>query len=168
MYAVSKLAGEFCVRYLLDQHFIVRSSGLYGTAGSLGKGGGNFAENMIKRAVVQPELKVVTDEVLSPTYTRDLAEKIYELAQTSRYGLYHIVNHDECSWYDFTVEIFKLLKQKIKIIPITASEFKAKARRPKYSVLKNAALKRLGLDDLRPWREALLAYLLEKGHLPPR
>jgi len=166
VYAISKLAGEQVVRRYLTKYFIVRSSGLYGAAGCLGKGGGNFVENMIKRAETQKELRVVTDEVLAPTYTLDLARKIYELVQTSHYGLYHIVNHGECSWYDFTVKIFELLRKKeIKILPVASAEFKTKAKRPKYSVLSNARLASLGLDDLRDWREALRAYLIEKGYL---
>lgn len=165
VYGISKLAGEFCVRYLLEKYFIVRSTGLYGAAGCLGKGGGNFVENMIGRAETQPELRVVKDEVLAPTYTLDLAKKIYQLVPTNHYGLYHIVNRGECSWYEFTVKIFDLLGKKPKIIPVTASEFKTKARRPKYSVLQNAKLAELGMDDLRDWQEALKAYLAEKGYL---
>ena len=164
VYSISKLAGEQCVQYMLKKHFIVRSTGLYGTAGCLGKGGTNFIEGMIKRAASQPELKVVTDEILSPTYTLDLAQKIYQLCQTQHYGLYHLVNQGQCSWYDFTVKIFELLGQKVVIKKATSLEFKTKAKRPKYSVLENARLKTIGLQDLRPWNEALQAYLLEKGY----
>lgn len=165
IYGISKLAGEQCVKYLLQKYFIVRSTGLYGCAGCLGKGGGNFVDNMIKRAQVQPELKVVTDEILSPTYTFDLAKKIYELVKTQHYGLYHIVNHGECSWYDFTVKIFELLGKKVKINKAVSSDFKTKAKRPHYSVLKNGRLAALGLDDLRSWEAALEAYLVERGWL---
>lgn len=166
-YAVSKLAGEQCVRYVLDKYFIIRSSGLYGTAGCMGKGGGNFVENMLARAKTQPFLKVVTDEVLSPTYTFDLAGKINELVRTQRYGTYHAVNHGSCSWYDFTCKIFELLDRAVAVHKTTGDEFKTKAKRPKYSVLKNAALEKIGLDDMRSWQEALQAYLIEKGHLRP-
>jgi dTDP-4-dehydrorhamnose reductase len=165
LYGVSKLAGEFCVRYLLKKHFIVRSAGLYGCAGCLGKGGGNFVENMIKRAKTQPELKVVTDEIISPTYTLDLARKLYELAGSQEYGLYHVVNHGRCSWYDFTVKIFELLNEKVTIKPALAAEFKTKAKRPRYSVLANARLAAQGRDDLREWPEALRAYLIESGRI---
>ena len=167
VYAESKLAGERLVRQTLDEHFIVRSTGLYGVAGCLGKGGTNFVEGMLKRAAVQPELKVVTDEVLSPTYTLDLARKIVQLIKTRHYGLYHIVNHGSCSWYEFACKIFELLSKKIIIHRTTSAEFPSKAKRPQYSVLKNAALEKLGLDDLRSWQEALRAYLIEKKHLKP-
>ena len=165
IYAISKLAGEQCVKYILKKYFIVRSSGLYGLAGCLGKGGGNFVENMIKRAQTQSELMVVNDEILAPTYTFDLARKIYQLLATNAYGLYHIVNHGQCSWYDFAVKIFDLLNKKVKIIPVTSAQFKTKAKRPRYSVLKNAKLAELGMDDLRDWHDALRAYLQQKGYL---
>jgi dTDP-4-dehydrorhamnose reductase len=165
VYGVSKAAGESCLRYLLKKYFIVRSSGLYGSAGCLGKGGGNFVETMIQRAAVQPELNVVTDERVSPTYTPDLAAKIYELIKTGRFGLYHVVNRGECSWHEFAEKIFELLGQPVKINRVLSSEYKAKARRPHYSVLKNARLEALGLDDLRPWQAALRAYLIASGRL---
>ncbi|MBU0671840.1 MAG: dTDP-4-dehydrorhamnose reductase [Candidatus Margulisbacteria bacterium] len=165
IYAISKYAGEQCVKSILNKYFIVRSSGLYGAAGCLGKGGGNFVEGMLKRAASQSELKVVADEILAPTYSLDLAKNIYELIKTKHYGLYHIVNHGSCSWYDFTVKIFELLDRKVVIHRLTAAEFKAKAKRPQYSVLKNANLEKIGLDKMRPWPEALKAYLAEKGHL---
>jgi dTDP-4-dehydrorhamnose reductase len=129
----------------------------------MGKGGGNFVENMLKRAAQQPELKVVDDEVLSPTYTLDLAVKINQLIRTQQFGLYHIVNHGKCSWYEFTCKIFELLGQKVKVTKVSAAEFKSKARRPKYSVLENSNLQELGMDDIRPWEQALQAYLVQKG-----
>jgi len=163
VYGISKLAGELCVKYILDKYFIIRSSGLYGAAGCMGKGGGNFVENMIKRAAAQSELKVVTDEVLAPTYTLDLANKINQLIRTKHYGLYHIVNHGECSWHEFTCKIFELLNQKVVIRKTTTAEFKSRAKRPKYSVLNNGNLQQLGMDDLRTWQEALKAYLIGGG-----
>ncbi len=168
VYAKSKYTGEQNVKEVLEKHFIVRSTGLYGVAGCLGKGGTNFVEGMLKRAETQPELKVVTDEVLSPTYTLDLAGKINQLVRTKHFGLYHIVNHGECSWYEFASMIFDLLGRRVTIQKATSSEFKTKARRPKYSVLRNANLEKIGLDDMRPWQEALKAYLVEKGHLKSR
>jgi dTDP-4-dehydrorhamnose reductase len=166
VYAKSKLAGEQSVKNSLKKHFIVRSSGLYGVAGCMGKGGGNCVENMLKRAASQPELRVATDEVLSPTYTLDLADKINQLIRTKHYALYHIVNHGECSWYEFTRKIFELLDRKVIIKKAVSADFKTKAKRPKYSVLKNSGLEKIGMDDLRSWQEALKAYLIEKGHLP--
>ncbi|OGC23422.1 dTDP-4-dehydrorhamnose reductase [candidate division WOR-1 bacterium RIFOXYB2_FULL_42_35] len=164
-YATSKLLGEQWIKGLLDKYFIIRSTGLYGAAGCLGKGGTNFVENMIMLASSRPVLNVVADEVLSPTYTRDLAEKIVELIKTEKYGLYHLVNQGQCSWYEFACKIFEFLGRQVTINKITAAEYKAKAKRPKYSVLENAALKKIGLQDLRSWPEALKAYLEAKGYL---
>jgi dTDP-4-dehydrorhamnose reductase len=165
VYAESKLVGEQYVSNILARYFVVRSAGLYGAAGCMGKGGTNFVEGMLKRAASQPELKVVTDEVLSPTYTLDLAGKINQLMRTEHFGLYHIVNHGECSWFEFTCKIFELLKRKVVIKKASSDDFKTKAKRPKYSVLKNAHLEQIGLDDLRPWQDALAAYLIEKEYL---
>ena len=165
IYAISKLAGEKIVQYVCKKHFIIRSTGLYGVVGCLGKGGTNFVEGILKRASEQPELKVVTDEIVSPTYTLDLAKQINELIRTDNYGLYHCVSHGQCSWYDFAAKIFDLLGKKVVINKVTADTFKTVANRPKYSVLENANLKKLGLDMMRPWPEALRAYLVEKGYL---
>jgi dTDP-4-dehydrorhamnose reductase len=165
VYAKSKLAGEKYVQETLDKHFIVRTTGLYGVAGCLGKGGTNFVESMLKRADSQPELRVVADEIVSPTYALDLAVKMDQLIRTGQFGLYHIVNHGQCSWYEFTCKIFELLGRQVSIKKVTSAEFKARAERPRYSVLQNANLAKLGLDDLRPWQQALAAYLNEKKYL---
>jgi dTDP-4-dehydrorhamnose reductase len=165
VYGVSKLAGEYFVRHICPKHFIIRTSGLYGVAGSSGKGG-NFVETMIRLAKEGKPIRVVTDQVLTPTYTRDLAQKLKELLQTEAYGLYHITNSGQCSWYEFASKIFELLGMKPDFGPTTSAEFGAKAKRPAYSVLAHERLKQVGLDDLRPWPEALEAYLKEKGHLP--
>ena len=145
------------MQYTLDKYLIIRTTGLYGTAGCLGKGGGNFVENMIKRAKSQPEIKVVDDEKLCPTYTLDLAKKIYELIKAKKHGICHVVNSGGCSWYEFTVEIFKLLNIKIPVKPVKAEEFKPKVKRPKYSILS-------GKNIMRSWQEALKAYLNENSH----
>lgn len=165
VYGVSKLAGEYFVRNICPKHFIIRTSGLYGVAGSSGKGG-NFVETMIRLAKEGKPIRVVNDQVLTPTYAKDLAEKIKELMQTKAYGLYHITNSGQCSWYEFASKIFELLDLKPDFKPIASAEYGARAPRPAYSVLAHKALQRLGLADLRPWPEALEAYLKEKGHLP--
>jgi dTDP-4-dehydrorhamnose reductase len=120
---------------------------------------------MIRLAQEGRPIRVVNDQVLTPTYTKDLAEKIKELVQTEAYGLYHITNSGECSWYEFAAKIFELLGLKPDFGPITSVEYGARARRPTHSVLAHKALLRLGLADLRPWPEALEAYLEEKGHI---
>jgi len=164
VYGISKLAGECFIRYLLDRYYVVRTSGLYGLAGSSGKGG-NFVELMLRLAREGKEIRVVDDQVLTPTYTVDLAHKIGELIATKRYGVYHITNAGACSWYQFARAIFELTGISPTIQPTTTAAFGARALRPAHSVLAHTALLASGLAELRPWREALAAYLRERGHL---
>jgi dTDP-4-dehydrorhamnose reductase len=163
-YGVSKLAGELFVRRLCRRHFVVRSCGLYGVAGSSGKGG-NFVETMVRLSKEGRTIRVVDDQVLTPTYTKDLAEKIVELVRTERYGLYHITNGGSCSWYEFTKEIFRILEVSPDLAPTTTEAFGSAAERPAYSVLAHGGIVQIGLADLRPWTEAVAAYLRQKGHL---
>ncbi|HEV3204478.1 MAG TPA: dTDP-4-dehydrorhamnose reductase [Gemmataceae bacterium] len=164
MYGVSKLAGEYLVEHCCPRHFIVRSSGLYGFAGASGKGG-NFPELMIRLAKEGKPIRVVADQVLTPTYTRDLAQKIKELVHTDAYGLYHVTSSGQCSWYEFAGQIFALLRWKPDFTPTTTAAFAAKVKRPAYSVLASGRLPQAGIAPLRTWWQALEAYLLEKGHL---
>ena len=163
-YGRSKLAGENLVRHLCLRHFIVRTSGLFGAAGSSGKGG-NFGETMLRLAREREEVKVVNDQVYSPTYTKDLARKIAQLIDTEHYGTFHITNKGTCSWYELTVEILRLAGIRTLVTPITSDQYPQKARRPAFSVLDNYHLRLLGMDDMRPWQEALADYMKEKGHI---
>ena len=162
IYGKSKLAGENLVRHFCLRHFIVRASGLFGVAGSSGKGG-NFIETMLRLTRERDELKVVNDQVFSPTYTRDLAQKIAQLITTEYYGIFHITNKGACSWYEFTAEILELACIKTTVVPITSDQYPQKARRPRYSVLDNYHLRLLNMDDMRPWQEALKDYLAARG-----
>lgn len=163
VYGVSKLAGEYFVRNLCPKHFVIRTSGLYGVAGASGKGG-NFVETMIRMAREGRPIRVVDDQVLTPTYTQDLAQAIDQLVRTDAYGLYHITSSGQCSWYEFAARIFELLGLTPDFGPATTAAYGAKARRPAYSALAHHKLKQRGFDDLRPWPEALEAYLREKEH----
>ncbi|MCR4392987.1 MAG: dTDP-4-dehydrorhamnose reductase [Dehalococcoidales bacterium] len=163
-YGKSKLAGEDFVRHLCRRYFIIRASGLFGAAGSSGKGG-NFVETMLRLGKERSELRVVNDQIFSPTYTLDLALKISKLIETEYYGIFHVTNSGTCSWYDFTREIIRLAGLPVKVIPITSDQYPQKARRPAYSVLGHYHLQLMGMDDLRSWQEALKAYMVEKGHL---
>ncbi|MFC2106164.1 dTDP-4-dehydrorhamnose reductase [Candidatus Bipolaricaulota bacterium] len=162
VYGMSKLAGECFVRSNCPKHFVVRTSGLYGIAGSRIKGG-NFVETMISLANTARPVRVVNDQVLTPTYTKDLAKKLEELVQMKAYGLYHITNSGECSWYEFAQAIFETLAMKVNLEPITSAECNAKARRPLYSALAHEGLRKVGLDELRPWAEALKDYIARRG-----
>lgn len=164
VYGNSKLAGEFLVRALCKKYFLIRTCGLYGSAGSQGKGG-NFVETMITKAKRGESIRVVNDQVATPTYTVDLAHQIARVIQLTEYGLYHMTNEGSCTWYEFAKSIFELSGMEADLSPTTSEIYKAPAIRPQYSVLENARLKKLGLNEMRPWREALTAYLKEKGHL---
>lgn len=158
IYGISKLAGELIIQYMLKKYYLVRVCGLYGHGGSSGKGG-NFVELMIKLAKEGKDIKVVNDQVLTPTSTKDVAKKLFELIGAGRYGLYHMTNTGSCSWYEFACEIFKLTGLSPDISPTTSEEFGAKAKRPRYSVLDNANLRKIGLKDLRHWKDALEDYI---------
>ncbi len=164
IYGKSKLAGENFVQHLCSKHFIIRSSALFGIAGASGKGG-NFIETMLRLARERDQLKVVNDQVFSPTYTKDLAKKIAQLITTEYYGIFHITNKGACSWYELTTEILKLARLRTPIIPITSDEYPQKAKRSRYSVLDNYHLRLLSLDDMRSWQEALKDYMISKGHI---
>jgi len=165
IYGISKLAGEYCIRYILEKYFIVRPAALFGVAGCKEKGRLNFVETMIKLAKEGEEIKVKNDEFTSPTYTKELAEQIKELIKTEHYGIYHITNHGECSWYEFAKKIFELMNLKVNCQPVSSSQFQTFAKRPSYSVLENKKLKELGIDKMSHWQEALKKYLKEKGHI---
>ncbi|MGH7409450.1 MAG: dTDP-4-dehydrorhamnose reductase [Candidatus Methylomirabilis sp.] len=161
VYAASKLAGEYFVRAILDRYFLIRTCGLYGLAGSREKGG-NFVETMLRLAREGREIRVVGDQVLTPTSARELARKARQLVETGQYGLYHITNNGECSWHQFAQAIFGLAGLNPRLSETTSAAYGARANRPTYSVLENAKLRSLGLDDLRDWREALKEYLADR------
>ncbi len=162
VYANSKLSGEFLVRALCKKYFLIRTCGLYGRAGSQGKGG-NFVETMIAKAKRGESIRVVNDQVVTPTYTVDLARQIARLLPLEQYGLYHMTNEGSCTWYEFANAVFQLSGIDADLTPTTSDVYKAPAIRPRYSVLENARLKQLGLNEMRHWREALAAYLKDKA-----
>ncbi|MBM4068450.1 MAG: dTDP-4-dehydrorhamnose reductase [Planctomycetes bacterium] len=164
VYGNSKLSGEHMVRVCCPRHFIVRTCGLYGVAGASGKGG-NFVETMLRLARDGKPIRVVDDQVLTPTYTLDLAKKIKELVETDAFGLYHLTSNSSCSWFEFAAKVFELTGVRADLAPTTSAAFAARAKRPAYSVLDNTRMRALGFQDMRPWQEALAAYLQEKGHM---
>lgn len=161
VYAASKLAGEYFVRAIATRHFVVRTCGLYGLAGSRDRGG-NFVETMLRLASEGREIRVVADQVVTPTAAKDLARKVRELVGTRAYGLYHITNSGACSWFQFARMIFELAGLQARLSETSSSAYGARARRPAYSVLDNANLRSLGLEDLRNWSGALKEYLADR------
>lgn len=162
VYGVSKLAGEYFVRSLCQKYFLIRTCGLYGSAGCREKGM-NFVELMIHLEKSGRPLRVVDDQWVTPTSTEELAARILELLGTERYGLYHMTNEGQCTWYEFAREIFSVVGRAANLSPIDSQAYGTKARRPAYSVLENQRAKALGITDFSPWREALKNYLKKKG-----
>ena len=163
VYGATKATGERLIALANPRHYIVRSSGLYGVAGSSGKGG-NFIETMLRLAREGKPMRVVSDQVLSPTSTRDLAETLATLATSDAYGVYHITNQGAISWYDFAALAFRLCGVQSNLQSTSSAEYGAPAARPAYSVLGSTRLAPIGLSALQPIEAALTAYLAEKGH----
>jgi dTDP-4-dehydrorhamnose reductase len=162
VYGASKLAGEHLLALTMDRHYIVRTCGLYGTAGSRSRYG-NFVEKILKRAVAGEPIRVVDDQVLTPTSTVDLAQAVLQLIQYKSYGLYHITNEGECSWYQFACRAIELRGIQADIQPVSSEELGAKVKRPEYSVLSKEKLYSLGTPDMPHWEEALARYLRAKS-----
>ena len=167
VYATSKLAGEHFAQAYCDRHLVVRTCGLYGVGGSRSRAG-NFVDKMIELAGSGRPIRVVADQVVTPTFVGDLADAVVGVLDregdaSDYYGLYHITNAGECSWYDFAAAIFAEVGIRADLVPVSTADFGAPARRPPYSVLAHTRLRALGLPDLRPWREALRAYLAERA-----
>lgn len=153
-YGRSKLAGEIEVAAAAERHFIVRSSWLFGAAG------GNFVETMLKLAGDLGEVVVVRDQVGSPTYTGHLADALVRLLDSAAYGIHHIAGGEQCSWYEFAVEIFRQASVETRVLSCTTEEFSRPATRPAYSVLGTERDYPIVLPD---WQEGLESYLRERA-----
>lgn len=164
VYGNSKLAGEYFVRNMLEKHYIIRSSSLFGVAGASGKGG-NFVETMIKKAKNNEEIKVVDDIIMSPTYTKDAACMIKNLLiKRLPFGIYHVANSGKCSWYDFAKAIFETIGMKSNLSRTKTNILQSKARRPMFSPIASAKIKKYGLE-MKSWDASLKSYFLDKGYL---
>lgn len=160
-YGISKLAGEHYVQATFDKSFIIRVAGLFGLTPSRMKGT-NFVEAMLRLGTKGTPLRIVCDESLSPTYTKDVSKVIRQLADTKAFGIYHLTNSGCCTWYEFAQEIFKQAGMDVKLEKVTAAEYGAPARRPKNSCLVNKRLLEMGFDAMPIWQEALHHYLEER------
>lgn len=161
VYGVSKGAGEQLVMQANERHLVVRSAGLYGTATS--RKGWTFPELMLNKARTEGIVSVVTDQVLSPTFTADLAQKTKELIEQDVVGLFHLTNSGECSWFEFAQGAFDLAGVEVEMEPISTGQTQRRARRPSYSALSTTRLEAMGVKPMRPWKEALRDYLQAKG-----
>ncbi len=159
VYGNSKLAGECYVRTINAQHFVVRTSALYGAHQCRAKGGRNFVELMLELARTRGKVRVVNDEFVSPTPTSILAQQIVRLSQCDHFGVYHATSEGSCSWYEFAREIFDAAGVKVQLEVAAAGDFPMKTPRPRYSVLENERLKKFGLNLFGPWQDGLRQYL---------
>ncbi len=171
MYGISKLAGEYAARSAAPERaVIVRSCGLYGISGAKSKGG-NFVDKRIADAESGGPLEMGCDQVVSPTSTDDLSKAILKLLAHPSLapGIYHLVNEGECSWYEFTKEIYAILRLPAEVRPVDRGGLTGALRRPRYSVLENAKAAAMGVR-LPRWRDGLKRYLDRRcgGPPPPR
>jgi dTDP-4-dehydrorhamnose reductase len=153
VYGASKYAGELNLRNRLNSHYVFRLASLFGRAGAWGKGG-NFITAILKKARSKEPLRVISDMMMSPTYSMDASKEIWRAVQDRReFGLYHATNCGVCSWYEFAKRILEIANVRRDIGPISHKDFPTKARRPLWSPL--ASTKGIAL---RSWQEALEEY----------
>ncbi|MEO0076599.1 MAG: dTDP-4-dehydrorhamnose reductase [candidate division WOR-3 bacterium] len=154
-YGQTKFLGEKTIKEHLKKYFIVRTSWLFG------KHGKNFVTTILNLAKEQECIEVVSDQIGCPTYTRDLCEPLLKIANSEHYGIYHLTNSGETSWYKFAQTIIKEENLINQIIPITSDKISRLAKRPANSVLENRNYQYFFKDSLRPWELALKDFLLE-------
>ena len=170
IYGQSKLAGELKLQKICSKFFVIRTAWLYG------KYGKNFVYTMLKLMNEKKELKVVNDQIGTPTWTFDLASLAVKfISENSKeYGIYHFTNNGKCSWYDFAKEIYGLGKEynliqnsEVEVTPCTTGEFPTKAKRPKYSVLSKAKIEKVFNFKIPAWESSLRNFMkgVEKSEI---
>lgn len=165
VFGISKVAGEQLLRAVLPNHFIIRTSGLYGLAGSRVKRG-NFVETMLRLGKKDGKVRVVDDLRMAQTYTQNLASQTLALIRTRNYGTYHASDHGDYSWCEFAKKIFDYSELDVTVTPVSWRDMSCSAPRPRYSVLENQRLKTLGLDQMQSIDVALQAYLKARHQIP--
>ncbi len=159
VYGRTKYEGELAVQRTLEKYFIVRVTWIFGVNGK------NFVKTMLRLAESHDTLRVVNDQIGSPTYTLDLARLLADMIETEKYGIYHATNAGACSWYEFACAIFREagLAEKVTVLPVSSEEYGAKAPRPLNSRMSNAGLEENGFAGLPAWQDALKRYLKALG-----
>lgn len=157
VYGQTKLEGEMAVSSILDKYFIVRIAWVFGVNGK------NFIKTMLNVGKTHDTLKVVNDQIGTPTYTLDLARLLIDMVETEKYGYYHATNEGGyISWYEFACEIFRQAGYSTKVLPVTTEEYGiSKATRPFNSRLNKHKLIEMGFEPLPTWQDALKRYLQE-------
>ena len=155
-YGRTKAEGEMAVRSMLERFFILRIAWVFGTNGK------NFVRTMLELAKTHDTLRVVSDQIGTPTYTFDLARLVVDMILTDKYGIYHVTNEgDYLSWYDFAKAIFEEAGvTHVQVVPVTSEEYGAAANRPKNSRMNRTKLTEAGFDPLPSWEDALHRYIL--------
>lgn len=167
MYGISRLAGELAALAMAPQHAVViRTCGLYGLSGASSKGG-NFVDKRITDAQTCSELDMGCDQIVSPTYTGDIAQALLKLIEHPQLvsGIYHLVNEGACTWSEFTQAIYILMGINVNVRSVDRGGMSGEMRRPLYSALANTKARALGIT-LPHWRDALVRYLRQKYNLP--
>lgn len=152
-YGRSKYLGEQYIRDFCNRYFIVRTAWLYGYEGS------NFIKTMLRLGKENAQVKVVCDQIGTPTNVADLIHHLLKIAVTQEYGIYHCTNNGQCSWYDFACKIFEYADMSVQVISCTTAEYPTPAQRPLFSVLDNQMLRLTVGDEMRPWETALESFI---------
>ena len=155
VYGMSKVQGEDAVRSLMTRYFILRTSWVFG------KNGHNFVRTMLRLGAEKKEIRVVNDQIGSPTYTQDLARVICDMLPTEKYGIYHVRNEGYISWYDFAKMIMEKAGLPCRVLPVPSSEYPTPAKRPLNSRLDASALAAAGFAPMPTVENALERYLEE-------
>lgn len=153
VYGKSKYEGELYVQELLEKYYIVRISWVFG------ENGNNFIDTMLRLSKERDSLNVINDQVGSPTYTKDLSSLLVDMIETNKYGIYHVTNEGDCTWYEFAKEIFKISDIDILVNKINTSQYPTKAIRPRNSKMSKQKIVSNGFRKLRKWEEAVKDYL---------
>lgn len=156
VYGMTKLLGEVYMQTLLERYKIVRTSWLNGLGGDYTR---NFIETMLRVSESRSVLSLVNDQIGRPTFTFDLAMALVMLLDVNVYGVYHVTNNGQCSWYDFAKEIFVAAnKPEVEVRPVLSEMFRSAAKRPTFSVIANTKFELLGLRPLPDWKDSLREY----------
>jgi dTDP-4-dehydrorhamnose reductase len=161
-YGASKLAGEHLVRRHGPRHFILRTSAVYGKAGSSVKGY-TFIDRVLAQAAEGRPLKIVSDITFSPSYAPDVAAYVLCIAERAPFGTYHVTNAGSTTWYEFAREAFRIAGLSPEVEAVSASAFPSSVARPAFSALAHEAAAGAGLEPPPPWREALARYVAERN-----
>lgn len=154
-YGQSKYDGELALKKYVEKYFIVRISWVFGINGN------NFIKTMLRLGRENGAVKVVDDQIGSPTYTYDLARLLVDMIESDRYGAYHATNEGICSWYEFAKEIFRAAgMDNVSVTPVKSGEFPVKAKRPKNSRMSKEKLVANGFSLLPAWQDAVARYII--------